>query len=76
MFGGWSVRPKVSIFFVALVGSWALFTATARARIFSSRFCGIVRGNDQLVEVPFGVASVALMVLLAVVPQVVRSSLR
>ena len=67
VFGGWSVRPNVSIFLVALVGSWALLTATVRAKILQLRFCREgererpVRSRSRC-----GEASVALIVLLVV----------
>src|SRR5919106_408116 len=54
--GVWSWRPKVSNFFVALVGSLVPVTAKVFAITCSSRLPVSVRGRDQAVEVASWVA--------------------
>ena len=75
MFGGWLVKPKVSVFLVAFVLSTVPAEDRVRARSSSLRLPAIVRGSDQsLVRAPV-VAGLTLTEL-KVVLHVVRSSAR
>ena len=69
-----SVRPNVSNFLMALVESLVPLSAKALACTFTRRLPLMVSGNDQVLEVAFGLATIVLIVLDE--PQVVRLSWR